>query len=67
MARFARVIVPGLPHHVTWRGNRSELIFLEDAVSLTAVERMRFIPSRWLQLFARHCRTLAPKRTRAEP
>ena len=23
MARLARVVVPGLPHHVTQRGNRS--------------------------------------------
>ncbi len=30
MARLARVVVPGLPHHVTQRGNRGEPIFLED-------------------------------------
>lgn len=30
MARLARVVVPGLPHHVTQRGNRREPIFLED-------------------------------------
>ena len=30
MARLARVIVPGLPHHVTQRGNRREPIFFED-------------------------------------
>ena len=30
MARLARVIVPGLPHHVTQRGNRREAIFFED-------------------------------------
>ena len=30
MARIARVIVPGLPHHVTQRGNRREPIFFED-------------------------------------
>jgi putative transposase len=29
MARRARVIIPGLPHHVTQRGNRREAIFLE--------------------------------------
>ena len=29
MARLARVIVPGLPHHVTQRGNRREPIFFE--------------------------------------
>ena len=30
VARFARVVVPGLPHHVTQRGNRREPIFFED-------------------------------------
>ena len=30
MARLARIIVPGLPHHVTQRGNRREPIFFED-------------------------------------
>jgi putative transposase len=27
MARIARVVVPGLPHHVTPRGNRREPVF----------------------------------------
>ena len=30
MTRIARVIVPGLPHHVTQRGNRGETVFLGD-------------------------------------
>ena len=30
MARLARIVVPGLPHHVTARGNRREPIFFED-------------------------------------
>jgi putative transposase len=30
MARRARMIIPGVAHHVTQRGNRSERIFLED-------------------------------------
>ena len=30
MARFARIVVPGLPHHVTQRGNRREPIFFES-------------------------------------
>jgi putative transposase len=29
MARFARVVIPGLPHHVTQRGNRGQPIFLQ--------------------------------------
>jgi len=30
MPRIARIVVPGLPHHVTQRGNRREAIFFED-------------------------------------
>ena len=30
MARLARIVVPGLPHHVTQRGNRRGAIFFED-------------------------------------
>jgi REP-associated tyrosine transposase len=30
MSRLARMVVPGLPHHVTRRGNRREAIFFED-------------------------------------
>ena len=31
MARLARVIVPGIPHHVTQRGNRRQPVFFEDS------------------------------------
>ena len=30
MTRMARAVVPGMPHHVTQRGNRRERIFFED-------------------------------------
>jgi len=30
MARLARIVAPGRPHHVTARGNRREPIFFED-------------------------------------
>src|ERR1700742_4087496 len=30
MARLARVVVPGLPHHLTHRGNRRQPVFLRD-------------------------------------
>jgi len=30
MSRLARIVIPGLPHHVTQRGNRREPIFFED-------------------------------------
>lgn len=31
MPRRARIILPGLPHHVTQRGNRRQVTFFEDA------------------------------------
>jgi hypothetical protein len=30
MSRIARIVVPGLAHHVTQRGNRRAAIFFED-------------------------------------
>jgi putative transposase len=30
MARMARIVVPGIPHHVTQRGNRRQQIFFSD-------------------------------------
>ena len=31
MARLARIVVPGIPHHVTQRGNRRQTVFFADA------------------------------------
>ncbi|MFN9712067.1 MAG: transposase, partial [Alphaproteobacteria bacterium] len=31
MARHARVVIPGVPHHVTQRGNRRQQTFFSDA------------------------------------
>ncbi|MDF2371426.1 MAG: transposase [Rhizobiaceae bacterium] len=31
MARIARLVIPGLPHHVTQRGNRRGQVFFEEA------------------------------------
>ncbi|WP_397405050.1 hypothetical protein [Phenylobacterium sp.] len=30
MARLSRVVIPGVPHHVTQRGNRRARTFFED-------------------------------------
>ena len=30
MARLARVVVPGIPHHITQRGNRRQAVFFSD-------------------------------------
>ncbi len=31
MSRFARIVVPGLPHHVTQRGNQRHAVFFADS------------------------------------
>lgn len=31
MARLARVVVPGFPHHITQRGNRRQDVFFQDS------------------------------------
>lgn len=45
MPRLARLVVPGLPHHVTQRGCRRQKVFF-------SVEDHRF----YLRLLGRHCR-----------
>ena len=40
MARLARVIVPGVPHHVTQRGNRRQATFFNDADYAAYLELM---------------------------
>lgn len=30
MARIARVVIPGIPHHITQRGNRRQKVFFRD-------------------------------------
>jgi len=40
MPRIARVVIPGLPHHVTQRGNRREAVFFEGA-------GRQFYPALW--------------------
>jgi hypothetical protein len=51
MARLGRVVIPGLPHHVTQRGNRREAIFFEDGDHgapdfVDGLERFSAAPSR---------------------
>ena len=40
MARIARVIVPGIPHHLTQRGNRRQRTFFGDEDYLAYLEQM---------------------------
>ena len=52
MARSARIVVPGHPHHVTQRGNRREPIFFEAGdearyLALLALETRRYGVAVW--------------------
>ena len=40
MARLARLVVPGLPHHVTQRGNRRQQTFFNDGDYAAYLELM---------------------------
>jgi putative transposase len=40
MARLARLVIPGLPHHVTQRGNRRQRTFFNDGDHAAYVELM---------------------------
>ncbi len=41
MARMARVVVPGVPHHVVQRGNRSQRVFFDEPDREFYLERLR--------------------------
>ena len=45
MARRARVVVPGCPHHITHRGNRGEAVFLRTEDRITYLD--------WLSNYSR--------------
>ena len=40
MARIARVVAPGLPHHITQRGNRRQRTFFHDEDYAAYIELM---------------------------
>jgi putative transposase len=41
MSRIARVVVPGIPHHIMQRGNRRQLVFFSDDDRKTYLEYLR--------------------------
>ena len=40
MARIARAVAPGIPHHITQRGNRRQQTFFNDEDYLAYIELM---------------------------
>jgi putative transposase len=41
MARLARITIPGVPHHVTQRGNRRQPIFFTDEDRILYLDLVR--------------------------
>ena len=41
MARLARVVVPGYPHHITQRGNRRQKVFFKESDYIYYLELLR--------------------------
>jgi putative transposase len=41
MARLSRIVIPGVPHHVTQRGNRRQPVFFSDADRLLYLDLLR--------------------------
>jgi putative transposase len=54
MARLARVVVPGMPHHITRRGNRRQTTFFCDEDYAAYVELMsHWCGERGVQIWVR--------------
>ena len=47
MARIARVVAPGMPHHVTQRGNRRQQPFFSDEDYIAYIDLM----AEWCQKY----------------
>lgn len=47
MARLARVVVPGIPHHVTQRGNRRQPVFFRQTDYSTYLHLLQEYSQRW--------------------
>jgi putative transposase len=41
MARIARVVVPGIPHHIVQRGNRRQQVFFSEQDRITYLDYLR--------------------------
>lgn len=53
MARIARVVIPGIPHHVTQRGNRRQKVFFSDGDYRHYLELLaEWCPKREVEIWA---------------
>ncbi|NMC65970.1 MAG: transposase [Acidobacteria bacterium] len=47
MPRTARIVVPGIPHHVIQRGNRSEVVFFKEEDRRTYLKILTFFAKKY--------------------
>ncbi len=47
MPRTARIVVPGIPHHVIQRGNRSEVVFFNEENRRTYLKMLTFFAKKY--------------------
>ena len=53
MVRLQRITLPGIPYHVTQRGNRRQPVFFEDADYREYLQLLKQQAERWgLQIWA---------------
>jgi len=66
MARIARIVAPGYPHHITPRGNRRQQIFFNDEDYQAYLEEdwksflIKAIDTETIAIFRKHERTGRP-------
>jgi putative transposase len=60
MARIARIVAPGMPHHITQRGNRRQQTFFTDDDYQQYLTLLSALQEQEMGLFYRHERTGRP-------
>ena len=66
MARIARIVAPGYPHHITQRGNRRQQTFFNEENYLAYLEEdwksflIKTIDTETIETFRKHERTGRP-------
>ena len=55
MARTARIVIAGLPHHVTQRGNRRQQVFFSDEDRAMYLQTLKEESDKWgLKIMVTH-------------
>jgi len=55
MSRIARVVIPGIPHHIIQRGNRRQTVFFSDEDRKKYLEYLRFFGDKFGVKYWAYC------------